>query len=173
MNTLDTALVKFTSPEAEHVWIKNNKLRLNKRELDLGFDIYTIEKSIVILGPGQNSLFPTGIAIAVPETHGVILKERGSTGILSMNLQAGVIEPNYRGEWGIIITNVANIPLVLGPSPDIDKFKTTICGNYNTYNTDKAICQAILIPRLHTQFVIVEELPESDRGDGKFGSTGK
>lgn len=129
----------------------------NGRDEDLGIDFYNYDKRMltVTLKPHIVYQLPTGIAMAMDEGYGMILKERSSLGSKGIALRAGVIDSGYRGEVIICLENTTD----------------------NDINIDltKAIAQGVLIP--NPKKVIeeykIEEINAigSERGVGGFGST--
>ena len=114
-----------------------------------------IEKPIKIK-PGTSALVPTGISIAFPEEFEVQIRPRSglaakqSIGVLNT---PGTIDSDYRGELKVIIFNHGEDEFIV--------------------NCDDRIAQMILTPVLKLEFEEVNELPETIRGSGGFGSTGK
>jgi len=110
----------------------------------------------VTLYPGQTTIFGTGLAMEIPE--GYEIQIRGRSGLAFKHAVAithgvGTIDSDYRGEIKIILTNHGNIPVVIKPGD--------------------RMAQGILKEVPIADFVEVEELEETERGDGGFGHTGK
>ena len=133
-------------------------IRPTKRDCDAGYDIYGIPSvSEETLGfysfqPGEVVMIPTGIATAIPEGYVAIVKERGSTGSKGLAVRCGVIDSGYRGEWFIAIQNTTEKSI--------------------NYPVEKAIAQVVFV-KAETVCFEDDELDESERGDGKLGSSGK
>jgi len=142
-----------------------------KERGNAGYDIYAnFEGDRFIIEPNTTKLVPTGIASSLDYDYYFQIEERGSTGSRGMKKSAGVIDPNYTGEWFIAITNCNNKPIIISKEP----ISNDDC---IVYPYDKAIAQAVL-HRNH--IACIEEIPyeelkaiPSDRGDGKLGSSGK
>ena len=121
-----------------------------------GLDLIAfIEKKIVIM-PGKNALVPTGISIAIPEDTEVQIRPRSGLAAknnISVLNTPGTIDSDYRGEIKVILFNHGDKEF--------------------TVNNNDRIAQMILMPILKVDFEIVETLPETIRGSGGFGSTGK
>ena len=121
-----------------------------------GLDLIAfIEKKIVIM-PGKNALVPTGISIAIPEDTEVQIRPRSGLAAknnISVLNTPGTIDSDYRGEIKVILFNYGDKEF--------------------TVNNNDRIAQMILMPILKVDFEIVETLPETIRGSGGFGSTGK
>lgn len=145
----DITTIKFAK-------LNNNATIPTGRSEDLGFDFYNVERNTTIeLPPHSVVKCHTGIAMAMDESYGMILKERSSLGSKGIALRAGVIDSGYRGEVIICLQNVSDKPIEL--------------------DTNKAIAQGVLIPnpiKVVEEYTI-DELMEIDsaRGKGGFGST--
>lgn len=121
---------------------------------DAGFDLRSVVD--VEVGPGERALVPTGLAVAVPEGHaGLVLPRSGlaSKHGLTMANAPGLIDAGYRGE---VICSVVNL----------DR-ETPV-----RITRGDRIAQLVIVavPDLEPDWV--EELPETPRGAGGFGSTG-
>ena len=142
MNTLPA---RFTHPHA--------KLPTRAHPTDAGLDLAPSETTHI--APGVVTLVPTGVAVAIPEGHVGILAARSSLATKkSMTLAngVGVIDSDYRGEIKVPI-----IPLD---------------GCHNLIQAGQKIAQLIILPIALPTVEVVSELPDSERGNGGFGSTG-
>ena len=115
-----------------------------------------IDEDYTIL-PGERHSFPTGIAIS-PETRGVvaIIAARSGLGIkhgINLSNGIGVIDSDYRGEISVGLFNSSKEPYTVSPGD--------------------RIAQLMFIPVMHANFIVSDELDETARGTGGFGSTGK
>ena len=121
-----------------------------------GMDLMAFIGKPIKINPGESALIPTGISIAFPEEFEVQIRPRSglaakqSIGVLNT---PGTIDSDYRGEIKVIIFNHGESEFVV--------------------NCDDRIAQMILTPVLKIEFEEVNELPETIRGSGGFGSTGK
>lgn len=110
----------------------------------------------VDIPPGERTIIPTGIAVAIPEGYAGFVQPRSGLaakhGIGIVN-SPGLIDSHYRGEIKVILVN-------------LDKRKT-----FHVERGDK-ICQLVIQPVEQANFVEAEELESTDRGEGGFGSTG-
>ena len=104
------------------------------------------------LAPGQTIAIPTGLALAFPPGFGGILHDRSSLALRGLHTLAGVIDPGYRGEIKVVLTN-------LSPTPQ-------------TLEAGARIAQLRIVPLLQATFEIGESETETDRHTGGFGSTG-
>lgn len=125
-------------------------------EAAAGYDLYSLESSgILTIQPHTTLTINTGIAIELPEgTFGAIFARSGlatKQGLRPANC-VGVIDSDYRGEIIVALHN------------DTDKEKTITGGD--------RIAQLVVLPYLPIKFVEVDELTETERGSGGFGSTG-
>lgn len=119
--------------------------------LAAGLDLSSVET--VIIEAGSRAIVPTGLAFAIPEeTYMRIAPRSGLAAKHGIDVLAGVIDADYRGEIKVILMN-------LGQSSF-------------TINKGDRIAQAILEQCLLADVSSVEELPETDRGENGFGSTG-
>lgn len=122
---------------------------------DAGMDIYsTIDH---VLAPGERGVIPTGIAIALPEGYVALAHPRSGlaakNGISIVNAP-GTIDSGYRGEIKIILIN------------------TDPHDSFAVRRGDR-IAQLVFQKFESARFFEVDELPQSQRGEGGFGSTGK
>ncbi len=123
-------------------------------EGDAGMDLFSAED--VILQPMERTLIPTGIALAIPEGHAGFVQPRSGLAIrtgLSLVNTPGLIDSHYRGEIKVIAIN-------LDPQTPI-----------HIARGDK-IAQLVIQPVVSADLVEVDELDETERGEGGFGSTG-
>ena len=119
---------------------------------DAGMDVFTVED--YTLKPGERHGFKTGIASEIPP--GFFIRFAPKSGLSfkdGIDLLAGVIDAEYRGEWIVILVNHGDEP---------KEFKVG----------DKVV-QAILQKVEKVELIEITELSETQRGDGRFGSTGK
>ena len=122
-----------------------------------GYDLYACINEPLLLGAHSRVVVPTGVAIAI-ETNDVaafIFARSGlgiKHGIVPSNC-VGVIDSDYRGECMVGLTNHSDVDYMIEPG--------------------ERIAQMLFMPVLLPQLIEVEALPETFRGDGGFGSTGK
>ena len=121
-----------------------------------GMDLMAyIDKSIE-LKPGESCLIPTGLSVAFPEEYEIQIRPRSGLAAknnISVLNTPGTIDSDYRGEIKVILFNHGN-------------------KNFKIDNNDR-IAQMILTPVIKIDLEETNELPESIRGVGGFGSTGK
>lgn len=124
-------------------------------DLASGFDVRAQLSEPLTLNPGQRSLVPTGLSFEIP--HGYELQARPRSGLaikkgLSLVNTPGTIDADYRGEVKIILINLGAEPV--------------------TIEQGERIAQLVLCPVYQARFVRVDNISETARGDGGFGSTG-
>jgi dUTP pyrophosphatase len=119
---------------------------------DVGMDLYSLEDCV--LQPGERKVFDLGFAMEFENGHAAIVKDKSSLpkngGIHTMG---GVYDAGYRGEYNVQLIN-------LGVEP------------YEIKKGNK-IAQLIIYPIIIAELEEADELSDSSRGDGRFGSTGK
>ncbi|MCM6763330.1 dUTP diphosphatase [Rathayibacter sp. ZW T2_19] len=121
---------------------------------DAGADLLSTED--VVLEPGERASVGTGVAIALPEGHvGFVVPRSGLAfkhGITIVNAP-GTIDAGYRGEIRVALLNT-----------DTERAYRVTAGD--------RVAQLVIVPVVRARFTPVDELPESVRGLGGFGSTG-
>ena len=121
-----------------------------------GADLYACLESDTVIEPGKTVFIPTGIAMAVPVGYAGLIYARSSMGAkrgLAPANKVGVIDSDYRGEVMVALHNH-------GVEPQ------TVCHG-------ERIAQLVVAPVLAPAFEEVEELDDTARGAGGFGSTGR
>lgn len=120
-----------------------------------GADLYACEGGEVAIKSGETKLIHTGIAMEIPEGYvGLVYARSGiavKRGLAPAN-KVGVIDSDYRGEIMVAIHNHSE--------------------NEQTIADAERIAQIVITPYLTVDFVETEELDETERGVGGFGSTG-
>lgn len=116
-----------------------------------GLDIYVIED--MTIQPGERALGRTGLAVAIPEGYyGRVAPRSGLASKHGLDVLAGVIDADYRGEIGCLLYNGGNEPIQLSAS--------------------SKICQLIIEKIITPEAVWADDISETERGSGGFGSTG-
>jgi dUTP pyrophosphatase len=121
-----------------------------------GMDLRANLENPVVLKPLERSLIPTGIYIQLPNGYEAQIRPRSGLAIkhgISIVNAPGTIDADYRGEIKVILANLSN-----------EDF---------TINDGERICQMIVAKHERVEWVEVDELDETERGDGGFGHTGK
>lgn len=118
------------------------------------FDIFSVERKWIRQGFAE--IFETGLAFEIPENHVLMVFSRSGHGFkndVRLGNCVGILDHDYRGE----------LKVKLRSDGDEDMF----------VDVGDRIAQGIVIPYPHVEFEEVDELSETDRGAGGFGSTGK
>ena len=121
-----------------------------------GADLYACLETPVTIEPGTSVFIPTGIALEVPKGCAGLVYARSSLGVkrgLAPANKVGVIDSDYRGEIKVVLLNHGKETQVVEPG--------------------ERIAQFIITPVLTPAYEEVEELTDTQRGVGGFGSTGK
>jgi dUTP pyrophosphatase len=121
-----------------------------------GLDLLAAVAEPVELAPGARRLVPTGISIALPPGYEAQVRPRSGLalkhGVTLLN-SPGTIDADYRGEVGVILINLGEVPFRL--------------------QRGDRIAQLVIAPVARLAWRESESLPESGRGAGGFGSTGR
>ena len=116
-----------------------------------GLDLYSIEA--VSLEPGQRAIVPTGLAVAIPQGfYGRLAPRSGLATRRGLDVLAGVIDADYRGEIGCLLFNAGEEKIELAEN--------------------SKICQLIVEKIITPLAAWADELGDTERGRGGFGSTG-
>ena len=120
-----------------------------------GADLRACLDEPITLMPGERRLIPTGMYVELPEGIEAQIRARSGLSIkhgVTMINGVGTVDSDYRGEW--------NIPMVnLGQEP-------------YTINDGDRVAQAVFAKYDRADFVLAEEVNDTERGGGGFGSTG-
>jgi dUTP pyrophosphatase len=122
---------------------------------DLGYDIYAAEG--LTIDPRKQAVVATGIAIECTspagEKMGALLRDKSSMASRRLTVTGGVIDAGYRGEVRVLMENLGDSPAVI--------------------HTGDKIANLIPYPVLTGEIQVVEDLRDSSRKDGGFGSSGR
>ena len=141
-------LVKKLNPKVQ--------LPLYKTKGSSGMDLMAFIDHPVKIAPNNLALIPTGLSIAIPnDVEGQIRPRSGLAAKFNIGVlnSPGTIDSDYRGELKIILFNHSSKEFVV--------------------NNNDRVAQMVLTPIAKVDFDEVEKLPNSLRGEGGFGSTGK
>lgn len=109
------------------------------------------------IAPGERHAFTTGIAVSTERTDIVaIVAARSGLGIkhgITLSNGIGIVDSDYRGEIHVGLRNVSDVPYTVNPGD--------------------RIAQLMFMPVYAANFTVADELDETERGEGGFGSTGK
>ena len=121
-----------------------------------GMDLMAFIKDPIKIAPNTSALIPTGISVAIPNDVEIQIRPRSGLAVkssISVLNTPGTIDSDYRGELKVILFNHSKEEFVVK-------------------NNDR-IAQIVLMPVLKIDFEEVDNLPDTLRGSGGFGSTGK
>lgn len=125
-------------------------------EFSAGADLYACMEEPVTIAPGETAFIPTGIAVEVPVGYAGLVYARSGLackkGLAPAN-KVGVVDADYRGEIMVALHNHSTEAV--------------------TVESGERIAQMVITPFLSVDYQVVEELTETVRGEGGFGSTGK
>ena len=135
---------------------ENAKLPSRGSSAAAGYDLYACLEGDVTVEPHTTEKIGTGLAVAVPEGYfGAVFARSGlaaKEGLRPANC-VGVCDADYRGEVMVALHNHSNVVQSVEPM--------------------ERIAQLVVAPFLHAEFVECEELSQTVRGEGGFGSTGR
>ena len=121
-----------------------------------GMDLTAAVDDPIEIPPGEHRLVPCGIAIAVPRGFEAQVRPRSGLaathGVTVLNTP-GTIDSDYRGEVKVILINHGQTPFAVTPA--------------------MRIAQLIVAPVAHVEWAVTESLPDTPRGEGGFGHTGR
>lgn len=121
-----------------------------------GLDLRAAIPAPVTLQPGERALIPVGFIMALPPGYEAQIRPRSGLALrhgITMLNSPGTIDSDYRGEVKVLAINHGNEPFVVE-------------------HADR-IAQMVIAPVTRVSFTLTEELRETERGSGGFGSTGK
>ena len=121
-----------------------------------GMDVRANIKEPITLKSLERILVPTGLKVAIPEGYEIQVRPRSGLAIkhgITMLNTPGTVDSDYRGELKVIVVNLSNEAYTIEPNERIGQF--------------------VLNKIEQIEFVEVEELDSTERGEGGFGHTGK
>jgi len=118
---------------------------------DAGLDLYSLEDAII--DPGQQKIFFIGFALEFDNGYVGLIKDKSSLAKAGLHVLGGVFDAGYRGEYNVQLFNLSSTP-------------------YSVQAGDK-IAQLVIAPVAKAELKEVEDLTDSSRGEGRFGSSGK
>ena len=120
-----------------------------------GMDLRANLEEPIVLHPMERRLIPTGLHIALPEGYEAQVRPRSGLalkkGITVLN-SPGTIDADYRGEVGVLLINLSQEDFVV--------------------NDGERIAQMVIARHEQGEFILVEQLDETERGEGGYGHTG-
>lgn len=120
-----------------------------------GMDLRANLDAPITLHPMEHRLIPTGLHIALPEGYEAQVRPRSGLALkhgLTVLNTPGTIDADYRGEIGVVLINLSQEDFVI--------------------NDGERIAQMVIARHEQGDFVVVEELDETERGEGGYGHTG-
>jgi len=120
-----------------------------------GMDLRANLEASITLHPMERRLIPTGLHIALPEGYEAQVRPRSGLALkhgLTVLNTPGTIDADYRGEVGVVLINLSTEDFVI--------------------NDGERIAQMVIARHEQGDFVVVEQLDETERGEGGYGHTG-
>lgn len=120
-----------------------------------GMDLRANLEAPITLRPMERKLIPTGLHIALPEGYEAQVRPRSGLALkhgLTVLNAPGTIDADYRGEVGVVLINLSTEDFVI--------------------NDGERIAQLVIARHEQGDFVVVEQLDETERGEGGYGHTG-
>ena len=125
-------------------------------EFSAGADLYALPGETITIEPHKTVMIRTGLAMEIPEGYaGLIFARSGlasKRGLAPAN-KVGVVDPDYRGEFMVALHNHTDEP--------------------REVEGGERVAQLVIVPFIQGSFEIADELSDTVRGEGGFGSTGK
>jgi dUTP pyrophosphatase len=121
-----------------------------------GLDLRAAVEAPLDLGPGQRVLVPTGLSVAIPPGYEGQVRPRSGLALehgLALLNSPGTIDADYRGEIKVLLVNHGQAPVRI--------------------RRGERIAQLVLAPVVGCELRPVQSLPQSSRGEGGFGSSGR
>lgn len=115
-----------------------------------GYDVFPAEAGNIL--PGERREIRLGFATSFDRGYAAVIDDRGSTGSRGLTHLAGVIDADFRGEWKVLIVNLGTEPY--------------------PYTPEKAIAQVLFLKVEEPDFLPVDALDPTLRGEGMKGSSG-
>ena len=116
---------------------------------DAGLDLFSVADRE--LAPGEVFAVPTGVRVAVPPGHVGLVWDKSGISLQGVHRLAGVIDAGYRGEVQVVMINLSGLPFEI--------------------KAGMKIAQMIIQPVQAVDIIEAEELDDTSRGEGGFGST--
>ena len=132
------------------------QIPIYKTEGSSGMDLMALTEDKIVIKPNKSALVPTGLSVAIPSDTEIQIRPRSGLAAknnISVLNTPGTIDSDYRGEIKVILFNHGNSDFLI--------------------NNKDRIAQMILTPVIKMDLEETDNLPETIRGEGGFGSTGK
>ena len=134
---------------------KNIPLPKYETEGSSGMDLTANVNKVIEIQPGKSEIIPTGLALSIPKNYEIQIRPRSGLAAknqISVLNTPGTIDEDYRGEIKVILINLGEKKFVI--------------------EKGLRIAQMVLCPVIKAELEEVDELSETKRGSGGFGSTG-
>lgn len=118
---------------------------------DAGMDLFSAVEEV--LAPGEVKAIPTGIKMAIPKGYVGLIWDKSGLSLRGIHRLAGVVDAGYRGEVRVVMANLGREPFSI--------------------QKGMKIAQMLIQPVETVEIVEAEELDDTSRGEGGFGSTGR
>ena len=121
-----------------------------------GADLYALLDAPLTVAPGETAKVPTGLSLEIPEGYAGLIYARSGLSVkrgLAPANKVGVIDADYRGEIIVALYNQSGVPQEVAPG--------------------ERIAQLVIAPILQVEFEECDDLSDTLRGAGGFGSTGR
>ena len=119
---------------------------------DAALDLFSDEEKT--LEPGERHVFELGFAMEYPHEYaGIIMDKGGLSAVHGLHTIGGVFDSGYRGEYNVNLINLSDKSITL--------------------EKGQKIAQLAILPIARAELTVADKLSETDRGDGRHGSTGK
>ncbi len=133
----------------------HQKLPEYATSMSAGLDLRANLDEPIVLHPMERRLIPTGLHIALPEGYEAQVRPRSGLALkhgLTVLNSPGTIDADYRGEIGVVLINLSQEDFVI--------------------NDGERIAQMVIARHEQGEFIVVEELDKTERGEGGYGHTG-
>ncbi|MRS25880.1 dUTP diphosphatase [Bacillus sp. RIT694] len=146
--------------------VKDVELPKYAKPGDSGFDLVAAEDTVI--WPGETKVVKTGLAFEIPPGYELQVRPRsGMTRNTKLRVVLGTVDSGYRGEVGVIVDHIMSKDLGIRFDKEKQEFISA-----SVIEKGTRIAQGVIAPVGTANFVEVDELSDSERGIGGFGSTG-
>lgn len=142
---------KLKKPTIKVVLDEGAKMPNRAHKADAGYDLFSREDAVIY--PNAGGIFDTGVHVAIPEGYVGFLKSKSGLNVKHSIQSEGVIDSGYTGSINVKLFNHGS------KAVHIEK--------------GQKISQLVLLPIITPELELVDDLEETERGNGGFGSTGK
>ena len=154
-------IIKFKKNHPDAIIPKKNS------EGDAAYDLYSVERAII--GPMNRACISTGLSIEIPQGfYGRVAPRSGLAVKQGIDVLAGVIDSSYRGDLGVVLINLNFTEELLKPN----HMKGGIQSYESLFGSRQNVAQLIIERCYNAEWQEADELSDSVRQDGCFGSSG-